>query len=55
MVAVRDINEFGTGGLTPDLTVALASSNDEFDVQQPTVGIDKDIQLNAALGLLAAK
>ena len=42
-------------GLTPDLTVALASSNDEFDVQQPTVGIDKDIQLNAALGLLAAK
>ena len=42
-------------GLTPDLTVALASSNDEFDVVQPTVGIDKDIQLNAALGLLAAK
>jgi carboxyl-terminal processing protease len=42
-------------GLTPDLSVALANSNDEFDVQQPTVGLDKDIQLDAALGLLAAK
>src|SRR2546425_1752109 len=42
-------------GLTPDLSVALANSNDEFDVLQPTVGLDKDIQLNAALGLLAAK
>src|SRR5438105_1992457 len=42
-------------GLTPDLSVALANTNDEFDVLQPAVGIDKDIQLNAALGLLAAK
>jgi len=42
-------------GLTPDLSVALANSNDEFDVLQPTVGLDKDIQLTAALGLLAAK
>ena len=42
-------------GLTPDLSVALANTNDEFDVQQPAVGIDKDIQLIAALGLLAAK
>jgi len=42
-------------GLTPDLSVALANSNDEFDVLQPTGGFDKDIQLNAALGLLAAK
>src|SRR5579859_4630468 len=36
-------------GLTPDLSVALANSNDEFDVQQPTVGLDKDVQLDAAL------
>ncbi len=42
-------------GLTPDLSIALASSNDEFDVQQPAAGFDKDVQLEAALGLLAAK
>jgi carboxyl-terminal processing protease len=42
-------------GLTPDLGIALASSNDEFDVLQPASGFDKDVQLNAALGLLAAK
>ena len=42
-------------GLTPDLSVALANSNDEFDVQQPAAAIEKDIQLEAALSLLAAK
>lgn len=42
-------------GLTPDLAIALANSNDEFDVQQPAAGFDKDVQLQAALGLLAAK
>ena len=42
-------------GLTPDLSVALANSNDEFDVQQTAAGFDKDVQLQAALGLLAAK
>ncbi|HEV2216992.1 MAG TPA: S41 family peptidase [Candidatus Dormibacteraeota bacterium] len=42
-------------GLTPDLSVALANSDDEFDVQQPAAAIDKDIQLAAALSLLAAK
>jgi carboxyl-terminal processing protease len=41
-------------GLTPDLSVALANSNDEFDAL-PGSGLDKDVQLDAALGLLAAK
>lgn len=41
-------------GLTPDLSVALANSNDEFDAL-PGSGIEKDVQLQAALGLLAAK
>jgi carboxyl-terminal processing protease len=39
-------------GLTPDVTVTLASPNDEFDVFQPGLGYAKDAQLNAALGLL---
>ena len=42
-------------GLTPDLAVGLANSADEYDVQQAGSGFDKDVQLNAALGLLAAK
>jgi carboxyl-terminal processing protease len=39
-------------GLTPDVTVTLASPNDEFDVFQAGLGYAKDTQLNAALGLL---
>jgi len=39
-------------GLTPDVTVTLASPNDEFDVFQPGLGYAKDTQLNTALGLL---
>ena len=42
-------------GLTPDLSVALANTNDEFDVLQSGSGFDKDVQLQAGLGLLAAK
>jgi carboxyl-terminal processing protease len=41
-------------GLNPDLPVTLASTNDEFDVQQPQLGYAKDGQLNAALSLLSA-
>lgn len=41
-------------GLQPDMTVTLASTADEFDVQQPAQGYAKDTQLNAALGVLAA-
>lgn len=41
-------------GLQPDVPVALASQNDQFDVQQPALGYAKDTQLNAALGVLAA-
>jgi carboxyl-terminal processing protease len=41
-------------GLTPDVTVPLASTNDQFDVQQPANGYAKDTQLNAALSALAA-
>src|SRR5450759_3233 len=40
-------------GLTPDITVTLASSNDEFDVTKPADGFAKDTQLNAALSALA--
>lgn len=40
-------------GLTPDVTVTLPSTNDEFDVQQPALGYANDTQLKAALALLA--
>jgi carboxyl-terminal processing protease len=40
-------------GLTPDLTVTLASPSDAFDVTAPSQGYAKDAQLNAALALLA--
>jgi carboxyl-terminal processing protease len=39
-------------GLTPDLSVGLASPTDAYDVAQPSQGYAKDAQLNAALGLL---
>src|SRR5216684_1209088 len=41
-------------GLTPDVTIPLASTNDQFDVQQPANGYAKDAQLNSALSVLAA-
>jgi carboxyl-terminal processing protease len=41
-------------GLTPDVTVALASASDQFDVQQPANGYAKDTQLSSALSVLAA-
>jgi carboxyl-terminal processing protease len=41
-------------GLTPDVTVPLANTSDQFDVQQPAQGYTKDAQLNAALTVLAA-
>ena len=41
-------------GLQPDVTVALASAKDEFDVLQPDHGYAADSQLNAALTVLAA-
>ncbi len=41
-------------GLTPDVTVPLANTTDQFDVQQPTNGYSKDAQLNSALSVLAA-
>ncbi len=41
-------------GLTPDVTVPLASTSDQFDVQQPANGYTKDTQLNSALSVLAA-
>jgi len=40
-------------GLTPDVTIPLASTNDQFDVQQPANGYAKDAQLNSALSVLA--
>ena len=40
-------------GLTPDITVTLASPNDEYDVTKPSQGFAKDTQLNAALKALA--
>jgi carboxyl-terminal processing protease len=40
-------------GLTPDVTVKLASPTDAFDVTQPSLGYAKDTQLNAALTMLA--
>ena len=39
-------------GLQPDVPVALPNANDEFDILQPGLGYTKDLQLNAALGLL---
>ena len=41
-------------GLTPDITVTLANSSDEFDVAKPSLGYAKDTQLNAALSALSA-
>lgn len=41
-------------GLTPDVTVPLASASDQFDVQQPANGYAKDTQLSSALSVLAA-
>lgn len=41
-------------GLTPDITVPLVSSSDEFDVAKPSLGYAKDTQLNAALSALSA-
>jgi carboxyl-terminal processing protease len=41
-------------GLEPDLTVALASAGDAFDVVQSSLGYAKDTQLNAGLALLAS-
>jgi len=41
-------------GLQPDVTVALPAQTDEFDVMHPDLGYAKDLQLNAALTLLAA-
>jgi carboxyl-terminal processing protease len=40
-------------GLTPDVSVKLASPADAYDVAQPSLGYAKDTQLNAALKLLA--
>ena len=40
-------------GLTPDITVTLASPTDEYDVTKPADGFAKDTQLNAALKALA--
>jgi carboxyl-terminal processing protease len=40
-------------GLTPDVSVTLASPADAFDVASPAQGYAKDTQLNAALALLA--
>jgi carboxyl-terminal processing protease len=40
-------------GLTPDITMVLASANDEFDVTKPANGYAKDTQLMAALQALA--
>jgi carboxyl-terminal processing protease len=39
-------------GLTPDVTVQLATSTDAYDVVQPSLGYAKDKQLIAALALL---
>ena len=40
-------------GLTPDVSVTLAHAADAFDVSQPSLGYANDMQLNAALTLLA--
>jgi carboxyl-terminal processing protease len=40
-------------GLTPDITVPLASPDDEYDVSKASQGYAKDAQLNAALKALA--
>ncbi len=39
-------------GLTPDVSVTLASATDEYDVTQPSLGYAKDTQLNEALTML---
>jgi carboxyl-terminal processing protease len=39
-------------GLTPDISVALASPDDEYDVTKPAQGYAKDTQLIAALKAL---
>jgi carboxyl-terminal processing protease len=41
-------------GLTPDITVTLPNSGDEYDVTKPSLGYANDTQLNAALNALAA-
>jgi carboxyl-terminal processing protease len=41
-------------GLQPDVTVSLAKPSDAYDVSQPSLGYAKDMQLNAALALLAS-
>jgi carboxyl-terminal processing protease len=41
-------------GLTPDITVTLASPDNEYDVTKPSQGFAKDTQLNAALKALGA-
>jgi carboxyl-terminal processing protease len=41
-------------GLTPAVTVKLASPDDMFDASKPELGHAKDTQLNQALGLLAS-
>ena len=41
-------------GLTPDITVTLASPDSEYDVTKPSQGFAKDTQLNAALKALGA-
>ena len=40
-------------GLTPDVTVTLPTTGDEFDVLQPQLGYANDAQLKAALALLS--
>jgi carboxyl-terminal processing protease len=40
-------------GLTPDVTVKLASPADAYDVTQPSLGYAKDTQLSAALALVS--
>jgi len=39
-------------GLTPDVSVKLASPSDAYDVAQPSLGYARDTQLNAALNSL---
>ncbi|TMD93413.1 MAG: S41 family peptidase [Chloroflexi bacterium] len=41
-------------GLTPDVPITLANSNDEYDVLQPDKGYAKDTQLNSALTMVAS-
>jgi carboxyl-terminal processing protease len=39
-------------GLTPDVSVKLASASEMYDVAEPSLGYAKDTQLNSALSLL---